>query len=450
MIFSSTQEHYYANAHRFYDADNSHYAGLKATSTTTSSVDYTLPAAPPAANDYVLSCSTAGVMSWSNRTPANPSASVGLSAVNGSATTYMRSDAAPALSQSIAPDWTGFHSHRFDSMGTTPDDAKGILLYNSTAAAAGAQQISPAIRWRGQGWKTNSTAASQQVSFRAWVLPAQGAANPYGIWKLQASINEAAYSDVLTVSSAGLASVTTLTVSSTFNVIGAVGAVGLAYTDIAGNLQGLGWARGTIAVGGVANWETLAIGTSGKQLLSDGTDAAWKWPSSYTVWTKTASTTVSNTGTETTVLDTGVGSKTISGNTVRAGTQVRIKVSGTWGSKAAAVGNLTINFYVGGASQSVVLSALPASIAGTGEWQGEAVFTFRAIGASAACVGNSTVHYEKVGTADTLFGSMGDYSSTNVDTTGSLAVDVKVQWATANTSNTITATQASVELLNNN
>lgn len=38
---------------------------------------------------------------------ANPSASVGLSAVNGSATTFMRSDAAPALDQTIAPTWTG-------------------------------------------------------------------------------------------------------------------------------------------------------------------------------------------------------------------------------------------------------------------------------------------------------------------------------------------------------
>lgn len=41
---------------------------------------------------------------------ANPSASVGLTAVNGSATTYMRSDGAPALSQAIAPTWTGLHT----------------------------------------------------------------------------------------------------------------------------------------------------------------------------------------------------------------------------------------------------------------------------------------------------------------------------------------------------
>ena len=41
---------------------------------------------------------------------ANPSASIGLTTVNGSATTFMRSDAAPALSQSIAPTWTGLHT----------------------------------------------------------------------------------------------------------------------------------------------------------------------------------------------------------------------------------------------------------------------------------------------------------------------------------------------------
>jgi len=40
---------------------------------------------------------------------ANPSAEVGLTAVNGAAFTFMRSDGAPALSQAIAPTWTGFH-----------------------------------------------------------------------------------------------------------------------------------------------------------------------------------------------------------------------------------------------------------------------------------------------------------------------------------------------------
>ncbi len=41
---------------------------------------------------------------------ANPTGTVGLSAVNGSATTAMRSDGAPALSQAITPTWTGIHA----------------------------------------------------------------------------------------------------------------------------------------------------------------------------------------------------------------------------------------------------------------------------------------------------------------------------------------------------
>jgi hypothetical protein len=41
---------------------------------------------------------------------ADPTAEVGLTAVNGIASTYMRSDAAPALSEAIVPTWTGKHT----------------------------------------------------------------------------------------------------------------------------------------------------------------------------------------------------------------------------------------------------------------------------------------------------------------------------------------------------
>lgn len=52
------------------------------------------------------------VPSWATVTVpvgADPSASVGLSAVVGVATTFMRSDGAPALSVAITPTWTGTH-----------------------------------------------------------------------------------------------------------------------------------------------------------------------------------------------------------------------------------------------------------------------------------------------------------------------------------------------------
>lgn len=41
---------------------------------------------------------------------ASPSASIGTAAINGSANTFMRSDAAPALNLGIAPTWTGAHT----------------------------------------------------------------------------------------------------------------------------------------------------------------------------------------------------------------------------------------------------------------------------------------------------------------------------------------------------
>jgi hypothetical protein len=53
-----------------------------------------------------------GAISGSNLSSsggANPSVSIGLTAVNGSAITFMRSDAAPALDQSIAPTWSDLH-----------------------------------------------------------------------------------------------------------------------------------------------------------------------------------------------------------------------------------------------------------------------------------------------------------------------------------------------------
>jgi hypothetical protein len=88
-----------------------------------------------------------------------------------------------------------------NALGVTQDPSKGLLLDNITAAAAGAQQISPAIVWGAQGWKIAATAASQSVKFQAFVLPVQGSSNPTGTWQLQKSINGGGYSNVMSVTS---------------------------------------------------------------------------------------------------------------------------------------------------------------------------------------------------------------------------------------------------------
>jgi hypothetical protein len=71
----------------------------------------TLPNSAGGASQF-LQTDGAGNLTWAaaGTSFANPTASVGLTAVNGAATTAMRSDAAPALSQSIVPTWTGTHT----------------------------------------------------------------------------------------------------------------------------------------------------------------------------------------------------------------------------------------------------------------------------------------------------------------------------------------------------
>ena len=55
---------------------------------------------------HLFSC---GADQTASVSAANPTASVGLTAINGAAATYMRSDAAPPIDQAIAPTWTAMH-----------------------------------------------------------------------------------------------------------------------------------------------------------------------------------------------------------------------------------------------------------------------------------------------------------------------------------------------------
>jgi hypothetical protein len=82
-------------------------------------------------------------------TGSNPSATIGLSAVNGTSTHFMTSDSAPALSQSIAPTWTGNHIF-------TPASGVGIVV-NSVASTEAIDINSPANSSAYVGWKVNGT-----------------------------------------------------------------------------------------------------------------------------------------------------------------------------------------------------------------------------------------------------------------------------------------------------
>lgn len=79
------------------------------------------------------------------------------------------------------------------SIGTA--QTAGMSLVNATAAAAGAQQFSPALEQCGNGWKTDATAASQQVCWKMQARPVEGAGAPTEELAFWSSINGSAYAE---------------------------------------------------------------------------------------------------------------------------------------------------------------------------------------------------------------------------------------------------------------
>jgi len=143
---------------------------------------------------------------------------------------------------------TGAVTQLQTSLGST--SAAGLTLTNTTAAAAGAQQVSPATVWTGQGWKTNATAASYAVEFRVYTLPVQGSSAPTGTWTLQSQIAGGGWTTQFSVSSSG-----TATVTGTLNA-GTINASSNVY--VAGNLV-FGGGDLTLARAAAA---TLRLGSS--------------------------------------------------------------------------------------------------------------------------------------------------------------------------------------------
>ena len=88
-----------------------------------------------------------------------------------------------------------------DAIGVTSTD--GLVLNNGTAAAAGAQQMSPRLRFDGFGWKTDATATSQAVSMVQELLPVEGASAPTANLLWRYSVNGGAYSTIATLRSSG-------------------------------------------------------------------------------------------------------------------------------------------------------------------------------------------------------------------------------------------------------
>lgn len=200
------------------------------------------------------------------QTTAGTLALAGFGAITGTLTPNNVAGTAAILTGNA---FIGANTITLSALGPTPTAAHSLI--NSTAAAAGAQQVSPSLLWRSHGWKTNAPAASQTVDFLSYVLPVQGSTAPTGSLKIQASINGAAFSDVLTVKSNGqivggaAGSATPTFATPNGHGFGDNGGNGLTIImsgtqvmDFANNLTGLPYGSGTLMFGRFAGYGTDA------------------------------------------------------------------------------------------------------------------------------------------------------------------------------------------------
>jgi hypothetical protein len=86
-----------------------------------------------------------------------------------------------------------------DNNGIAATSTDGLILSNTTAAAAGAQQYSPRLRLNGRGWKTNATAGSQTVDFVLENQPVQSTVSPKPSLVISSQANGGSYNPLIYV-----------------------------------------------------------------------------------------------------------------------------------------------------------------------------------------------------------------------------------------------------------
>lgn len=92
---------------------------------------------------------------------------------------------------------------RKNNIGQTQTNSSGLLLSTTTPAINGGQQYSPALRFRANGWKATSPAASQPVDFRIYAAPVQTLSEASGSLEFMGANNIGTYMSLMSLGSNG-------------------------------------------------------------------------------------------------------------------------------------------------------------------------------------------------------------------------------------------------------
>lgn len=177
------------------------------------------------------------------------------------------------------------------------------------------------------------------------------------------------------------------------------------------------------------------------QVFADGI----KQTLSTSLFTQTADKTVANTVTETSILGTGVGNLTLPANFFVAGKTIRIYGEGYIADLLTPTGR--VKFKLG---STVILDSTAAAlvtITGNGRFEYEILLTCRTAGTTGTVYAQGDVRYYSLLTTANFIALL-NTAATTINTTTSQVIDVTWTWGTANAANTITLTNATIEVLN--
>lgn len=223
-------------------------------------------------------------------TSANPSAHVGPSVVNGSASTFMRSDAAPAIDLTATYPWTGVHSFEYTAVSTTSTKEYGIqviptlnqrnaalfsLIYGNetiTQAGSGQQDLLDLEVSAVKKWEVDSTGAIITGAYKASVIGSLYGGTGTGSF---------AEGTTLTASSANTWTPLAPGVVNTIYTSGGTGAL-TSWQPLTTLLDTIGSTQGDILERGVSAWQLIAPGTAGQVLRTGGAAADPTWVNAAT------------------------------------------------------------------------------------------------------------------------------------------------------------------------
>lgn len=184
--------------------------------------------------------------------------------------------------------------------------------------------------------------------------------------------------------------------------------------------------------------ETKASGT-----VAQTYSASYAIPS--TLFTATADATAGNSASELSFLGTGVGTKTLDAGIMRIGRHVRITVRGFITNTGTPTLNIKVKF--GSTSICTTGAQTMTAITGTKAFKVICEITTRTVGATGTVYAQGDFSYDSAVTGFQVE-DMVNSATITVDMTASQAIDVTGTWGTSNAANTMTGTNAVIEILN--